>query len=182
MSTELVEGLIALTSAILVVGVPFLIAFGKRIATKLNALAGTKIVDEPDVEPLVRKSVAYAEEQASKYLRGLAEQGPRSGAEKREVAKHAARILGVKASDEQLEVMIDAEVQQVKRTASSSILPPAGTAGTSMFSIPPLPSVSAADISPRPSTLRDPRELSAPVITREPATSPERPSAKRGAP
>jgi hypothetical protein len=140
LTPELVDRLTLLVSLTLLIATPFFILFAKRAAKALAQMAGIKSTEEHEVliDKAVRAAVSYAEEQAHKRLRGLIEGGPTSGAEKLAVAKSAAVTIAKspldarKVGDKQLEVRIEAEVQERKRLAS---LPP----GATLVSIPPMP-------------------------------------------
>jgi len=121
----------ALTSIVLV--------YGKRALKDLSKLTGIKLSAEQEDKILgaVRASIAYAKEQAEKFAAGKIKEGPRTGEEKLEVAKIAARSLAPAAlantTDQQLTILTEAQLQLVR----PSLPPPQSADSTPPSSLVP---------------------------------------------
>jgi hypothetical protein len=139
-------GLFALATSIAVV-------YAKKVLKHLSELTGIKVSaeNEEKIVDAVRRSIAYAKEQAEKFAAGKIHEGPRSGAEKLEVAKTAARSLAPAAlantTDQQLTIITEAELQIVR----PSLPPPAGADSSSLVPrMPPPPTFTTLETRPTP--------------------------------
>jgi len=115
-------------------------------ATGIKASDGaSKTIDQ-----IITTVIAYAEEQARKYARGLSTSAPATGADKLQVAKSAARSIapaGIleSVSEEQLEILIEAKLQSLRPSMSPPSLPPVPRS-----SLPPPPSIPSGFTLPTP--------------------------------
>lgn len=142
MKPETVELLVIASGAAFTILLSAALMYARRAALSLAKLASVELRDEQlrQLDAYVAKAVAYVEEQAHKYLRGMVKQAPSTGQEKQELAARIARELapdGLKHfSDKAVAVVIDAAVQdrRVSLTpiAHLSVPPP---------SLPPMPAL-----------------------------------------
>jgi len=127
-TTLLAAAAIAITAIFALLSVAA-IWLAKKALAKFSEVTGFKVEaqQEATIIRVVRRVIAYAEEQANKLARGLIKIGPRNGREKLELAKSAARSsappgLLSDVSDEKLELLIEAELQSM-RPATPTPLP-----------------------------------------------------------
>jgi hypothetical protein len=93
------------------------IAYARRAALAVAKATDAKLTEEQlaQLERYVSTAIAYVEERVHKYLRGLVQDAPKSGAEKQQLAVQVARELAPdnlqKFSDKAIAVVVDAKVQ-----------------------------------------------------------------------
>jgi hypothetical protein len=89
------------------------------------------------VDSAITSGISLAEVQAKKFARGAIKEGPRTGPEKMEAAKTAARSLAPAAlsdvGDEKLELLIEAKLQSMQPW----MVPTPGSLPPPTFSLPP---------------------------------------------
>ena len=111
--------------------------YARKAAQALARVAGVQVSDEElkHLEQYVRIAIAYVEERAHKYFRGMADDAPQTAAEKQSEAVKVARELAPdglqRYSDEKVAIVVDAKVQEMRAaqpplavTSVASILPP----------------------------------------------------------
>jgi hypothetical protein len=143
----LVGGLAALLTTVAV-------TLGQKVVRHLSALSGVQVSADQQlkVDQAITAGVAYAEEQARKFARELILEGPRTGEEKLEVAKTAARSIAPGAlastSDQQLSILTEAKLQSLRPSQA----PPGGSVPPSSFvpRMPPPPTFSTIETRPTP--------------------------------
>ena len=106
----------AITAIFAAIGIVAVYLAHRALGAKLSR-------DQLDMLDKVLNSVlAYAEEQSHKAATGLLAEGPRTPAQKLEVAKSAARSIAPKelahTDDRALEVLLEAKLQQQRPTSS----------------------------------------------------------------
>jgi hypothetical protein len=149
----LLTALLLIVTALAALLTTFAVTLGRKVVRHLSALSGVQVSadQQQKVDQAIAAGVAYAEEQARKFARELIREGPRTGEEKLEVAKTAARSIAPGAlastSDQQLSILTEAKLQSLRPSQA----PPAGAESASFVPrMPPPPTFSTLETRPTP--------------------------------
>jgi len=125
-SEALLTSVFLIVAALTVLITSFAVNIGRKVVKHLSALSGVQVSAEQQakVDQAITAGVAYAEEQARKFARELITEGPRTGEEKLEVAKTAARSIAPAAlasvNEQQLAILTEAKLQSLRPSQAPS--------------------------------------------------------------
>jgi hypothetical protein len=149
----LLTALLLIVTALAALLTTFAVTLGRKVVRHLSALSGVQVSAEQQlkVDQAITAGVAYAEEQARKFARELIREGPRTGEEKLEVAKTAARSIApgplASTSDAQLSILTEAKLQSLRPSQA----PPGGADNASFVPrMPAPPTFSTLETRPTP--------------------------------
>jgi len=153
-SEALLTAMLVLVTGLAALLTTFAVTLGRKVVRHLSALSGVQVSADQQarVDSAIAAGVAYAEEQARKFARELILEGPRTGEEKLEVAKTAARSIAPGAlastSDAQLSILTEAKLASLRPSQA----PPGGSVPPSSLvpKLPPAPVFSTFDTRQTP--------------------------------
>jgi hypothetical protein len=152
----LLTALLLIVTALAALLTTFAVTLGRRVVRHLSALSGVQVSAEQQqkVDQAIAAGVAYAEEQARKFARELIREGPRTGEEKLEVAKTAARSIApgplASTSDAQLSILTEAKLQSLRPSQAPPSPDSVSPASSFVPRMPPPPTFSTIETRPTP--------------------------------
>jgi hypothetical protein len=151
-SEALLTALLLIVTALAALLTTFAVTLGRKVVRHLSALSGVQVSVEQQlrVDSAIAAGVAYAEEQARKFARELIVEGPRTGEEKLEVAKTAARSIAPAAlasvNEQQLGILTEAKLSSLRPSQA----PPGSVPPSFVPKLPAPPVFTTLEARPTP--------------------------------